>query len=72
MQKVRSIVVFATTALGLLDFNLVWVNPTYLMPGIVGGLIMGVGFIVGGFCERNSFYTGPQRPARRLKKVRPD
>ena len=27
---------------------------------------------VGGFCERNSFYTGPQRPARRFKKVRPD
>jgi hypothetical protein len=27
---------------------------------------------IGGFCERNSFYTGPERPARRLKKVRPD
>ncbi|MGD8586117.1 MAG: YeeE/YedE thiosulfate transporter family protein, partial [Chloroflexota bacterium] len=36
------------------DYNLVWVNPTYLWPGIVGGLIMGVGFIVGGFCPGTS------------------
>ncbi|MCB0104559.1 MAG: YeeE/YedE family protein, partial [Caldilineaceae bacterium] len=30
------------------------VNPTYLWPGIVGGLIMGVGFIIGGFCPGTS------------------
>ena len=45
---VAMIGVFLATALGLLDYNLIWVNPTYLWPGIVGGLIMGVGFIVGG------------------------
>ena len=41
--------IFIATGLGLLDYNMVWVNPTYLWPGIVGGLIMGVGFIIGGF-----------------------
>ncbi|MEK6220640.1 MAG: YeeE/YedE thiosulfate transporter family protein [Chloroflexota bacterium] len=46
--------VFLASALGILDYNLVWVNPTYLWPGIVGGLIMGVGFIVGGFCPGTS------------------
>jgi len=46
--------IFLTSALGLLDYNLVWVNPTYLWPGIVGGLIMGVGFILGGFCPGTS------------------
>ncbi len=51
---VAMVLIFLTTALGILDFNLVWVNPTYLMPGIVGGLIMGVGFIVGGFCPGTS------------------
>jgi rhodanese-related sulfurtransferase len=40
--------------LGVLDFNQVWVNPTYLWPGIVGGLIMGVGFVIGGFCPGTS------------------
>jgi hypothetical protein len=40
--------------LGLLDFNVVWVNPTYLVSGVLGGLIMGVGFIVGGFCPTTS------------------
>jgi uncharacterized membrane protein YedE/YeeE len=46
--------IFLSSAIGLLDYNLVWVPPTYLWPGIVGGLIMGVGFIVGGFCPGTS------------------
>lgn len=51
------VLVFLTSGLGLLDYNLVWVNPTYLWPGIVGGLIMGVGFIVGGFCPGTSLVS---------------
>jgi hypothetical protein len=51
---VAMVLIFGATALGLLDYNLIWVNPTYLWPGIVGGLIMGVGFIVGGFCPGTS------------------
>jgi hypothetical protein len=46
---VAMVLIFGATALGLLDYNLIWVNPTYLWPGILGGLIMGVGFIVGGY-----------------------
>jgi len=42
--------VLAATTFGLLDFEAVWVNPTYLGSGIVGGLIFGVGFVVGGYC----------------------
>lgn len=45
---------FGAVGLGLLDFSHVWVNPTYLGSGVVGGLIMGVGFIVGGFCPTTS------------------
>ncbi len=51
---VGMLMIFATAALGLLDYNLIWVNPTYLWSGIVGGLIMGVGFILGGFCPGTS------------------
>jgi len=51
---VAMVLIFGATAVGLLDFRLVWVNPTYLWPGIIGGLIMGVGFIVGGFCPGTS------------------
>ena len=46
--------VFLASGLGILDYNLIWVPPTYLWPGIVGGLIMGVGFIIGGFCPGTS------------------
>src|SRR5512134_2255848 len=48
------VLLFGAVGLGLLNFEQVWVNPTYLWPGIVGGLIMGVGFIIGGFCPTTS------------------
>ena len=51
---VATVLIFLTTSLGLLDYNLIWVSPTFLWPGIVGGLVMGVGFIVGGFCPGTS------------------
>ncbi len=49
--------IFLTSALGILDYNLLWVNPTYMVPGIVGGLLMGVGFILGGFCPGTSLVS---------------
>jgi hypothetical protein len=48
------VLLFTMIGLGVLDYNLVYVNPTYLWSGILGGLIMGVGFIVGGFCPGTS------------------
>ena len=48
------VLMFGAVGLGLLNFSQVWVNPTYLASGILGGLIMGVGFIVGGFCPTTS------------------
>jgi hypothetical protein len=35
---------------GMMDLSLVYINPTYLWPQIVGGLILGVGFTIGGYC----------------------
>ena len=39
---------------GLLDTGAIYVNPTWLVPAIVGGAIMGVGFILGGYCPGTS------------------
>lgn len=39
---------------GLLDMSLVYINPTYLWSAIIGGLIMGLGFVIGGFCPGTS------------------
>jgi len=49
--------IFGASAVGLLDFSKIWVNPTYIWPGIIGGLIMGVGFIIGGFCPGTSLVS---------------
>ena len=35
---------------GLLDLSLVYVNPYFIGASIVGGIIMGAGFVMGGFC----------------------
>ncbi len=51
---VALVLLFGAVGLGVVDLNQVWVNPTYLGSGVVGGLIMGVGFIVGGFCPTTS------------------
>lgn len=48
------VLLFGSVSLGLLNFNQVWVNPTYLWSGLLGGLIMGMGFIIGGFCPTTS------------------
>jgi len=40
--------------LGYLDINQLYVHPTYLWGAIVGGVIMGVGFVSGGFCPGTS------------------
>ncbi len=39
---------------GLLDMDLIYINPTFLRAALVGGGIMGVGFIIGGFCPGTS------------------
>lgn len=39
---------------GLLNLNLIYINPTFLYSALVGGGIMGIGFIIGGFCPGTS------------------
>ncbi len=38
----------------LIDLNLIYVNPAFLRSALTGGLIMGAGFIIGGFCPGTS------------------
>lgn len=54
---VACLLIFFTSSLGFLDFSKLFVNQTYMWPGIVGGLIMGVGFILGGYCPGTSIVS---------------
>ncbi len=40
--------------LGHMDISQLYVHPTYLWGAIIGGIVMGVGFVAGGFCPGTS------------------
>ncbi len=52
---VAMIGVMGLSHFGLLDISLIYINPTFLWSALIGGLIMGLGFVVGGFCPGTSF-----------------
>ena len=45
---------FYLSWLGVVDLSLVYVSPTYLLPMVVGGLVLGAGFVIGGYCPGTS------------------
>jgi hypothetical protein len=46
---VAMVLLFAASGLALVDFDRIYVNETYLWPALLGGLLLGVGFIIGGY-----------------------
>jgi uncharacterized protein len=40
---------------GWLDFGQLYIHPTYLTSSIIGGIIMGAGFALGGYCPGTSY-----------------
>jgi hypothetical protein len=42
---------------GFLDLSLVYLVPTYWVAQVVGGLVLGVGFVVGGYCPGTSLVS---------------
>lgn len=40
---------------GLLDTSVIYVHPTFVYSALLGGAVMGVGFVVGGYCPGTSF-----------------
>lgn len=45
---------FFLSWIGYVDLSLIYFGDTYIIPQIVGGLILGVGFVVGGYCPGTS------------------
>lgn len=45
------------STLGLLDFGALSINPTYLGTALIGGLLLGIGFVIGGYCPGTSIVS---------------
>lgn len=41
---------YGFAALGWVDLSLLWINPTFMWSQVVGGFLLGVGFIISGLC----------------------
>ena len=46
--------VYLLSVFGVLDINLIYKTPTILMPQVIGGLLLGIGFVIGGYCPGTS------------------
>ena len=45
---------FLLSVAGFVDLSMIYLVPTYVVPQIVGGLLLGVGFVIGGYCPGTS------------------
>jgi len=46
--------VFFLSWIGWLDASLIYATDTYMLPQVIGGLILGIGFVIGGYCPGTS------------------
>ena len=46
--------IYFLSVIGFMDLSMVYLNPTYIVPQVIGGLILGVGFVIGGYCPGTS------------------
>ncbi|MEJ5351042.1 MAG: YeeE/YedE thiosulfate transporter family protein [Melioribacteraceae bacterium] len=46
--------VFYLSWIGWLDMSLIYLTDTYIIPQIIGGLLLGIGFVIGGYCPGTS------------------
>ena len=45
---------YVLSRVGFVDLSLVYLVPTFVIPQIVGGLLLGIGFVIGGYCPGTS------------------
>lgn len=53
--------VYYLSVIGFVDLSLIYLSETYILPQVIGGLILGIGFVIGGYCPGTSvvsFATG--------------
>lgn len=46
--------VYFLSVIGFMDLSLIYIGDTYILPQVVGGLVLGIGFVVGGYCPGTS------------------
>ena len=45
---------YSLASIGLVDLQMIWINPTFVWGQVVGGFVLGAGFIMSGLCPGTS------------------
>ena len=48
---------YGLDSLGMVDMSMVWISPTFMPAQVVGGFLLGVGFIMSGLCPGTSLVS---------------
>jgi uncharacterized membrane protein YedE/YeeE len=48
---------YGLASLGMVDMSMVWISPTFIPAQVVGGFLLGVGFIMSGLCPGTSLVS---------------
>jgi uncharacterized membrane protein YedE/YeeE/rhodanese-related sulfurtransferase len=48
---------YSLVAIGVVDMSRMWINPTFMWAQVIGGFLLGVGFIVSGLCPGTSMVS---------------
>ena len=48
---------YSLVAVGVVDMSRMWINPTFMWAQVIGGFLLGVGFIVSGLCPGTSLVS---------------
>jgi len=48
---------YSLNGLGYVDMSMMWINPTFMWAQVIGGFLLGVGFILSGLCPGTSMVS---------------
>ena len=63
---------YTLNGLGLVDMSMMWINPTFMWAQLIGGFLLGTGFILSGLCPGTSVVSAASGRIDAVSDIRRD